>query len=258
MRASRFLLSLALLIALASPAAGASGRDGKIQLRVMTTSVPVRSGPGGSYREVGRVGQGQVFRALARSNDGAWYRVRLNRGTTGWVFSELVWPFEVVEDSELAVAANWMQRVVLGESRLVDSALSLGLSGGGLGPDGLFMARFSYQPSQHYLLEASAGQAAGQTGNIILYRLELLVALWPWHALVPFAAVGAGGATFLPHRNIEVFQTGSDPLVSAGGGLMLQLRGSITLRLDVRHLTLFSPDDTWNALALSGGVMLTF
>jgi len=66
------LLSLTLLT-MAARARNFEGRD--VFLQVMTTSVPVRSGPGGSYEEIGRVGMGQVYRALDRSSDGAWYRI---------------------------------------------------------------------------------------------------------------------------------------------------------------------------------------
>jgi len=241
-----------------APARAAFGEDNGTQLKVMATSVPVRSGPGGSYREVGRVGMGQVFTAIDRSPDGAWYRIRLARGTSGWVLSELVWPFEIVDKSALAGASDWLHEHILGSSRLADGNLSLAVAGGALGSDGYFALRLGYQPSRHYLLELTVGQSAGGLGNILTYTAEILLTLGPWRSIVPFAAVGGGGATFMPHRNVEIFQLGTNPLLSAGGGIMIQLHGSIILRVDARHMMLFSPDDTWNALAIVGGAMLTF
>lgn len=254
---------LSTLLALSIVALGAQLRagsldEGRIQLRVMAASVPVRAGPGGSFRELGRVGAGQVYTAIDRSPDGAWYRIRLTRGTTGWVLAELVWPFEIVDESALAEASDWLHRNILGPSRLADGNVGLSISGGALGGAGFFALRLAYQPSRHYLLELSVGQSAGGLGNVLTYRGELLVTLGPWRSVVPFAAIGAGGGTFMPHRNVEIFKTGTRALLSAGGGLIIQLRGSVAIRFDARHLILFTPDDSWSALALLGGAMMTF
>jgi len=246
------------IVATAARAGAGSLDEGRIQLRVMAGSVPVRAGPGGSFRELGRVGAGQVFTAIDRSPDGAWYRIRLTRGTSGWVLAELVWPFEIVDESALAEASDWLHRNILGPSRLGDGNVGLSIAGGALAGAGFFVLRLAYQPSRHYLLELALGQSAGGLGNVLTYRGELLVTLGPWHSVVPFLAVGGGGGTFMPHRNVEIFKTGTRALVSAGGGLIFQLRGSLAVRFDVRHLMLFTPDDTWSALALTGGAMLTF
>lgn len=224
----------------------------------MATSVPVRAGPGGSYREMARVGMGQVFEAVDRSPDGAWYRIRLGRGLAGWVLAELVWPFEIVDPGALSDASSWITRHLLGRSRLDDGRFALSVAGGALQSDGLFLVRVGFQPSRHWLVELSGAQSAGRLGSLLLYQAELLVTLGPWRPIVPFAAVGGGGATALPHREVELFRAGTHPLLSAGGGLLVALPGAITLRIDARQLAVFTPDDTWSMLAVAGGLMLTF
>jgi hypothetical protein len=252
-------LSAGLLVFLLAASARAGIPDDRdIRLRVMATSVPVRSGPGGSFTEIGRVGRGQVYEAIDRSPDGAWYRIRLSRGVSGWVLSELVWPFEIVEEGAAAQTSDFFSRNILGPSRLDDGRFTLAVSGGVLDYDGFYTVRVGFQPSRHYLLELVGGQSAGSLGSLLVYHLELLVALGPWRSLVPFAAVGAGGATTLPHQDVEFFGSGSHPMVSAGGGLLVALRGAITLRLDARQIMLFTPDEAWSMLALSGGLMLAF
>jgi hypothetical protein len=253
----KFLVPL-LLMAMASTAGARSFEGRDVYLQVMTTSVPVRSGPGGSYEEIGRVGMGQVYRALDRSSDGAWYRIHLARGVSGWVLSELVWPYEIVDESALAEAGGWLERHFLGSSKLADGSFTLAMSAGALGTDGLFALRLGYQPSNYYLLELTAAQAAGSIGSLLTYRAELLVMLGPWRSLVPFAAVGAGGATFLPHRHAELFQSSTNPLVSAGGGLLITLRGSLIIRVDVRRMMMFSSDGSWGTMSVLGGAMLVF
>ena len=70
--------------------------------------------------------------------------------------------------------------------------------------------------------------------------------------------MGGGGATALPHREVELFRAGTHPLVSAGGGLLVALPAALTLRLDARQVAVFTPDDAWSMLAVTGGLMLTF
>lgn len=248
---------LGLLVQLAaSRAADLAGRD--VQLRVMAPSVPVRAGPGGSFREVGRVGRGQVFEALDRAPDGDWYRIRLARGISGWVLAELVWPFEVADAAGPGAVERWLFEHLLAVEQLADGALSATLAGGVLDRDGLFSLRLGYQPSRHWMIEAVLGQSAGHLGSVLLYGAEVLVAVGPWRCLVPFIAVGGGAATTLPHRDNALFAASTRPLVSAGGGLLLALRGGFGLRLDARQLLAFDADELVGVFSFSAGLMLSF
>ncbi len=233
-----------------------SGRN--IQLRVMVTSVPVHAGPGGSYRHVGTVGKGQVFSALDRSSDGAWYLIRLTRGTSGWVLAELVWPFEIIDSNPITDAQGWLYKNILAPSLLKDGAISLYLGGGVLGSNGTFMTRFGYLPSRHWSIELMAAQSMSRLGGVLVYGAELIIPVAPWQTLVPFAAVGAGGATTLPNTQAELFGWNTRPLISAGGGLLLSLRGGLIFRLDARELFAMSSDDVWDELSMTCGLMLLF
>ncbi|MBN2495241.1 MAG: SH3 domain-containing protein [Deltaproteobacteria bacterium] len=233
-----------------------TGRE--VFLRVMADSVPVRAGPGGSYRELGRVGRDQTYPALDRSPDGAWYRIRLARGVSGWVLAELVWPYEVVDEGAMGQTRSWLETWIVGPSQLGDGRLSLAVNAGGLDSNGLFALRFGLQPSSHYLIELFAGQSAGELGAQAFYGAELLVLIAPWRSLVPFAAVGAGGISALPHRESLLYEQRTLPLVTAGGGLLLAMQGSYSLRVDVRRLVAISADDSLGMLTATGGVMLSF
>jgi hypothetical protein len=246
----------AFLYAAYAPAADLTER--RVQLKVMAVSVPVRTGPGGSYREIGRIGKGQVYQAIDRARDGSWYRIRLARGVSGWVLAELVWPFEIVDRSGMSAAGSWLTENVVADSRLDANAVHLTIAGGALNGDGLFSLRLAFQPSRHWILEAFTSQSVGHLGSLLVYGAELLVTIGPWRSLVPFAAVGAGASTTLPHREGQLFASSTRPMLSAGGGLMLALHGGLTLRVEARQLMAFSSDEIWTALAVTGGLMLSF
>ncbi|HOX44611.1 MAG TPA: SH3 domain-containing protein [Myxococcota bacterium] len=234
----------------------ASGRS--VMLKVMARSVPVRAGPGGSYREVGRVGQGQVYEALDRSPDGAWYRIRLSRATSGWVLTELVWPFELADEDEPTSQPSWLFREVLGPSILGEDQLCISVGAGALDRDGFFLVRLGYQPSPHYLLEVLVGQSAGRLGGMLLYGGELVVTVGPWRTLTPFAALGGGGATSLPNREGRLLSDKTYPMLMAGGGLLLAFQDGITFRVDVRETLTFDAEQSWALLMVTGGLMWAF
>lgn len=233
-----------------------SGRN--IQLRVMATTVPVHAGPGGSFRQLGSVGKGQVFKALGRSSDGAWYLIRLTRGTAGWVLAELVWPFEIIDSNFVSDTEGWLYKNLVAPSLLKDGSVTLSMSGGVMGTDGSFMARLGYMPSRHWLVEFMAGQSMSHLGGVLIYGAELLVNIAPWQTLVPFAALGLGAATTVPNSQAELFTWNTRPLISAGGGLLLSLRGDLVFRLEARELMAMSSDDVWNKFSLMCGLMLLF
>ena len=80
----------------------------------------------------------------------------------------------------------------------------------------------------------------------------------PWRTLVPFAAVGGGAATTLPHREGSLFEESTRPMLSAGGGLLVSLRGGVSLRIDARQLLAFTEDELWEVVTVTGGLMLAF
>lgn len=248
------------VVAMAFVLAAARGyaRGGELQLRVAAASVPVRAGPGGSYREIGRVAEGEVFAALDWTADHSWWRIELARGVTGWVFGEMVWPFRVVSGSAVDRAGSWFRNNLLGRSRIERNRFSLAVGAGALGADGLFSVGLGVFATDHTLLELTVGQSAGSYGNVLSVRLEALVLLGPWRTIVPFLAAGGGLAVFSPHRNVDVFTKGNNALVGAGGGIFLQLRGGLIIRVEARHMMLFSANKNWSAEAISGGVMLVF
>jgi hypothetical protein len=98
----------------------------------------------------------------------------------------------------------------------------------------------------------------GHLGSMLFYGAEMMVCIGPWRTVVPFAALGGGGTTTLPHREGRLFAESTRPMLSAGGGLLVALRGALALRFDARQILVFSADGLSDLLTVSGGLMLTF
>jgi hypothetical protein len=165
------------------------------------------------------------------------------------VFSELLWPFEIKEEGDSALLPG---------SQLLDDGLHLSILAGALKTDGLFSLRLAYQPSRYFFFEVNFNHALGDLGELQMLGLEMLVDIGPWNSIVPYVAVGSGVALALPHRNVELLEKKFNPFLTAGGGIFLAIGKSLTLRLDVRRNLLFSPEETWSAISVLGGLMVSY
>ncbi len=218
----------------------------------------MRTGPGVSYRELYRAEHGEVFPVVDR-NGTYWFRVILPDGRFGWIYGEEVLPFEVdLQGSKASRAWAAVKRTLFAPSPIPSSHVGLTFSGGALGGDGMFMFRPAVTLDAHFALEGHLGEAVGSDGSLLLYGLDGDILLWPLGPLVPFVALGGGGATSFPKVN-GVTQTGKTQFaLDAGGGAAIILVKRIILRFDVRNYTLFTPNSTENRQEYSGGLAVFF
>ena len=244
------LISFFVHLALEARAQGA----GANLVRVVVLSAPVRSGPGGGYSRIGTVQQGQVLQELGKSPEGDWYRVELWPGTTGWVFSEFVWPMKYEPDGIVSDSTVWPDTATI----IDETKLGLTLSAGTLGWDGWFSLKFSASLSSRILLEFTCGQSAGRFGNITTVSLDMAVVLVPWRYVAPFVSSGAGMAYFAPHQDATVLTSGLRALVGVGGGLMTAIVDNVLIRMEARRVLLFDPDTSWSSVELAGGATIMF
>jgi hypothetical protein len=228
------------------------------QLRVIVPRAAVRSGPGPAYRELYRAERGEVLPVVER-NSSYWFRVILPDGRFGWIYGEQVIPF-VVDMEEKGAARAWatVKGAIFAPSPIPGSAIGLAFSGGALGGDGMFMFRPGVTLDAHFALEGHIGEAVGSDGSLLVYGLDGVVLIYPLGPVVPFAALGAGGATSFPKVNGVTQQSKSQFALDAGGGLAVVLKKRIILRFDVRNYTLFTPNSTSNRQEYSGGLAVYF
>jgi hypothetical protein len=228
------------------------------QLRVIVPRAAVRTGPGFSYRELYRADHGEVFAVVDR-NASYWFRIVLPDGRFGWIYGEQTLPFEVdLEGSKASKAWAAVKRSIFAPSPIPSSHVGLAFSGGVLGGDGLFLFRPAVTLDAHFALEGHLGEAVGSEGSLLLYGLDGVIYLWPLGPLVPFVALGGGGATSFPKINGVTQASKSQFALDAGGGVQIIIVKRIVLRFDVRNYTLFTPDSTENRQEYSGGLAVFF
>jgi hypothetical protein len=248
------LLGLAVLLLLASPASAGSIPH----LRVIVPRAAVRTGPNASFRELYRAERGEVMQVIDR-NGAFWFRVVLPDGRFGWIYGEQVLPFEVDLGGKGA-SQGWarFKNALFAPSPIPSAWFGFTFSGGALGGDGLFMFRPSLVLNAHFALEAHVGEAIGSDGSLLVYGLDGDIILYPMGPLVPFVAVGVGGATSFPKVNGVTQASKSQFAMDAGAGAMLIFKKRIILRFDFRNYTLFTPNSTSNRQEYSGGMAVFF
>ena len=149
---------------------------GEAYVRVISQAAPVHSGPSSNYREIFVAQRGDVFEVLERGTKGYWFRVELEDGTTGWIFGELVFPFEVVEETDpgfFTRAWRGFRRAVLAPSPVPYADVEISVSAGSLDGEGLFLLRPAYMLDKYFALEGFMGLSPRGQEDLFLAGLGL-------------------------------------------------------------------------------------
>lgn len=230
-------------------------------LRVISHDAPVHTGPSPQYRSVYIAARGDVFEVLERGNQSYWFRVKLDDGTTGWIFGELVFPFEVVDGIEKGILERMgaaISDAVLAPSPVPFSDVEISFSAGTLDGEGTFILRPAWLIDQYFALESFAGLSPRQQEDLFLGGLGWTLRLLPGAAFGPFVNAGVGVSHIRPKA--DNFAQDSETLFAmvAGGGFEITFKKQITLRLDFRNWTIFDPDQASNGQEYSGGLAIFF
>lgn len=230
-------------------------------VRVISQRASIHTGPSARYREVYVAERGDIYQVLERGTQGFWFRVKLEDGTTGWVFGELVFPFEVVEDSDPGLFSRMgaaIRRAILGPNPAPQSDVELSFSAGVLDLEGAFIFRPAWIIDPYFALEGFVGLSPREQEDLFLAGVGWTLRLIPGAAVGPFVHVGVGAGHFRP--KVDNFTEDPETLfaVNAGGGFEVTFKKQITLRLDFRNWTIFDPDQASNGQEYSGGLAIFF
>jgi len=252
---------VAVAIALGILVGGAASVGAAAYLRVIGQRASVHTGPGSTYREVYVAERGEVFEVVERGTQSYWFKVVLEDGTTGWIFGELVFPFEVVDDeSPGAMSRAWrsVRRGVLGPSPVPYSDVEVSFSAGMLDIEGLYLLRPAWLIDSYWALEAFAGLSPRGTKDVFLGGVGWTLRLAPGAAVGPYVNAGIGAAHVRPKADNFIDPEETLTAVAAGGGFEITFKKQITVRLDFRNWTLFDPDQASNSQEITGGLAIFF
>ena len=241
----------------ARPAAAAS----EAYLRVIAQRASVHSGPGSTYREVYTAERGEIFEVVERGTQGYWFKVVLEDGTTGWIFGDLVFPFEVVDDERRgALSRAWraVRRAILGPPPIPYADVELSFSAGILDREGLFLLRPAWIIDPHWAVEGFFGLSPRAQKDIFIAGAGWTLRLAPGAALGPYVHAGVGAAHIRPKADNFIDPEETLMALSAGGGFELTFKKQITVRADFRNWTLFDPDQASNGQEYTGGLAIFF
>ena len=230
-------------------------------LRVISHDAPVHSGPSARYRSVYTAERGDVFEVLKRGNQSYWFLVRLEDGTTGWIFGELVFPFEVVDGVERGILERMGDAIsdaILAPSPVPYSDVEISFSAGTLDGEGTFLLRPGWLLDQYFALEGFVGLSPRQQEDLFLAGLGWTLRLLPGAGFGPFVNAGVGVAHIRPKADNFAQEQETLYAMVAGGGFEITLKKQISLRLDFRNWTVFDPDQTSNGQEYSGGLAIFF
>jgi len=230
-------------------------------LRVIAQRAPVHTGPDAHYRTVYNAERGDVFPVLERGTRGYWFRIELEDGTTGWVYGELVSPFEVVGNHKpdvLVRAWHAVRRTLFGPSPVGYSNVSIAVSAGSLGNEGIYLLRPSWLVDPYWAIEGFFGLGPHLAEDLFLGGAGFTLRFDPGAAIRPYLNVGAGVAWLRPKADNFLDQQHALMALAAGGGLEMTFKKQITLRFDFRNWILFDADQGSSAQEYSGGLAVFF
>lgn len=256
-RRALVVAAVALLALLAAPRLAAA----EVYLRVIAQRAPVHTGPGADYREIYYAERGAVLPVLERGTTGYWFRVELDDGTTGWVYGELVFPFEEEETRTPGFFGrmwNGFARAALGPPAVSRADVEVSFSAGILDGEGMFVMRPAWLIDKYFALEAFAGLNARGQKDVFLAGLGWTLRLLPGATLGPYVHAGAGAARIRPKADNFTDDEQTLMALNAGGGFEITFKKQITLRMDFRNWTLFDPDQSSNAQEYTGGLAIFF
>jgi len=254
-------VAIAVAIAAAVLCCRAARADADAYVRVIAQRAPIHTGPGASYRKVFVAERGAILPVLERGTRGYWFKVELDDGTTGWIFGELVFPFQVVGSIERGVFSRMyrgVRKAMLGPSPVPFANVEISFSAGMLQREGVYLLRPGYMIDKYWSIEGWFGVNPRAQKDLYLAGGGWTLRLIPGAAIGPYIHAGFGAAHQQPKADNFIEKKMTLFALSVGGGFEITFKKQITVRLDFRNWTIFDPNQADNGQEYTGGLAIFF
>jgi Bacterial SH3 domain len=214
-----------------TPAAAAAAANEE-RLQVTAPYLELRSGPGRGYPVFYVVERQQWVNVELRHTD--WYRVRAERGQTGWVQRREL-ESTLTESGAQAGGSQTFRDVLLED--FLHRRIEFGAAGGRFKGEPVSKLWLQYKFSDAVGAEFSVGQVQGVFSGSTWWHVGLTSEPWSHLRWSPFFSIGLGKFSNVPNASLVNATKASGKLGQATLGLRWYLTERFTARLDTTLYT---------------------
>lgn len=228
---ARFLALLLVFVGLVTPA---YGKARHYEAVVADPYLELRTGPGQGFPVFHVIDRGQAIAVDKRRTD--WFRVRTDRGLTGWV------------------RVDQLERTLNGEGGLTeiidpDAAdfagrrLELGLQLGDFDGAASLGAYAGWHLNRHVAAELRVADISGSFSAGWLVLGDLVMQPFPEWRLAPFVALGTGALRIEPKTTLVTAEARTDQVGHVGVGVRARLTQRLLARAEYGSYLVFTGRD---------------
>ncbi len=196
--------------------------------------VEMRKAPGNSYPVFYVAERGETLRVLKSRTD--WYKVKNNRGITGWVYASAMAKTRHTNGEPLAIKQPDRKGY---QNRRFEAGFMLGDFGG----SDMLNIYGSYFLTQNLSAEINYTETFGQSADGQGGFINLVHQPFPTWRISPFVTIGAGSYEITPKARTVSTKSRTDNSSFSGAGLRMHLTQRLLLRLQYNNYLLLNNED---------------
>jgi uncharacterized protein YgiM (DUF1202 family) len=228
------LWMLVLVVSAVLPHGVALGADEHVQVVIDDPYIELHTGPGRGYPVFYIAERGEQIEVIKRRTE--WFRVRVERGTEGWVHLE-----QLQRTFDLEGEAFDVPGLSLGD--YTDRRWEVGALYGDFGGANVISAYGAFGLTENLSFELGYSQALGRFSDSQMFNFNVLHLMFPDKRWSPFFTLGAGTIRTEPKATLVDTLDRSDSVAHAGVGVRTYLTRRFVFRAEYKTYVVFTSRD---------------
>lgn len=228
------LCVLVLLVSALLPMKAAISDEEHVQVIIDDPYIELHTGPGRGYPVFYIAERGEQIEVIKRRTE--WFRVRVARGTEGWVHLE-----QLQRTFDLDGEAFDVPGLSLGD--YTDRRWEVGALYGDFGGANVISAYGAFGLTENLSLELGLSQALGRFSDSQMLNLNIVHLMFPEKRWSPFFTLGAGTIRTQPKATLVDTLDRSDSIAHAGFGVRTYLTRRFVFRAEYKTYVSFTSRD---------------